>query len=101
MTYQEKMTRHLAKAEQLNDEVDVMERVALDELGGPGAVVDTVMKAYQIKKHFEHDELYRQKGNARNVHMSLATMYGIAALVEAQQPQGEHHLWPLNPSQGS
>lgn len=85
MTYQQKMTRHLQLATKLNDEVDAMEQAALDKMGGRGAKVDNLIKALEVKRHFEHNELYRQKGNARNLHVQLAIMYGIATLVSERQ----------------
>ena len=77
------MLKHLQLATKLGDEVDAMENDALQILGIL-AITNTV-QAYRMKAHFEHNALYRQRGGARNLHVSLATMYGIAALVEQQQ----------------
>jgi hypothetical protein len=78
------MTRHLQRAEELNAEVDAMEAKALRDLGAPvDAGVKNDRQAYQMKKFFEHSELYRQRGNARDLHLRLATAYALAALTEA------------------
>lgn len=82
MTYREKMINHLRRAEELNAEVDKMEARAMHYMGLV-AVTDG-MEAYKMKKHFEHDELYKQKGNARNVQLNLALINGIAALVTGE-----------------
>ena len=81
MTYKEKMTRHLQRAEELNAKVDAMEEKALGILGL--SAITTSMQAYRMKQHFENDNLYRQRGNARDLHLRLATAYALAALTEA------------------
>lgn len=87
MSYKEKMLDHLRKAEARNDLVEAAEdrvikavrRVnhrALSRSKNP-----QYLETYFAKKALEDDLLYKQHGSVRNYHISMATMYALAALV--------------------
>lgn len=80
MSYQQKMIHHLQRAEALNAEVDNIEADALRAL--KLREIKTPLQAYEIKHYLELNNLYKQRGNARDLHLRLATAYGIANLGE-------------------
>ncbi|HEY6074355.1 MAG TPA: hypothetical protein VIV15_13440 [Anaerolineales bacterium] len=87
MDYQQKMTRHLVAAEAKNAEVDKFEAWAdaKVELAGDldrfGRARESV-KLERMKAVLDGEIMYRNRANVRDYHVRMATMYGIAALVE-------------------
>lgn len=78
MSYQQKMIHHVAEAERYQAKAEALERIA-DDRADSGQLA-----AYLLT----HDEVlafpYKQATGNRNAHQQQAIMYGIAALVEAQ-----------------
>jgi hypothetical protein len=81
VTYKDQMIRHLQAAELRDKQVDKIESAALRKLDLDPDGLDRI-GAYRIKKELEPNELLKQRAGSRNYHVAMATMYGIAALVE-------------------
>lgn len=81
MDYQQKMTRHLRRTEALMEQIEVIEAPVLAKYRG---MKNRKMAAIGIKRDLELDEELRQLAKSKNSAIALATMYGIAALVERQ-----------------
>lgn len=79
MNYQEKMTHHLQAAEALMKQVDAIEQDAEAKVQYTS---NQRLRAVALRRALEDDVLYHQLSGARNYHVTMATMYGIAALVE-------------------
>ena len=95
MTYQQKMAEHIAAAEKWQAEVELIENKALAHArieskrprlhGREARHSDEYLASTLLKDNFEYK---RAVGN-RNGHQTMAQMYGVAALVEATQPEPE------------
>lgn len=83
MNKKQQYDKFVRMAEQRQALVDDMELKVLRELGLTEP--KTSMQAYRLKQKFEHDELYKQRGNSRNLFIQLAIMYGIGALLEEDE----------------
>ena len=91
MDYQQKMTRHLVAAEAKNAEVDrfedwadkvVEERYAADLAKARSPGNRESIKLERMKDLLEAEIVYGNRTKVRDYHVRMATMYGIAALVE-------------------
>lgn len=87
MDYKQKMTRHLQAAEKANADVDKFEAYAdaKVELAGDldhfGKARESV-KLERMSAKLNGEPLYRQRSGVRDYHVRMATMYGIAYLVQ-------------------
>lgn len=91
MTYKEKMTRHLQAAEARNAEVDRFEdwadkRVEVTHKVDLARAKDSgnreSIKYQAMSKLLEGEPLYKNRASVRDYHVRMATMYGIAAILE-------------------
>jgi hypothetical protein len=78
VTYKDQMIRHLQAAERAEDQIDQIEHKVTQNLH----FRNPRLRAVALKRALEDNQLHKQLSGSKGSHVAMATMYGIAALVE-------------------